>query len=189
MDSTLHAQYDHLRRTVDALTALGKDPRKGELSPAEITIAISRDRLPTPARIKWDEKTKADQTMAANLGQPMKLEPKLRISLRGRSGEGAKFLHAAVSSPILREDSSRIEETPELEIARPRKTKRAAAQHALLSMEKHQEELSETELALCEIRQSGTHERNTGTSAKGACKEKTAEVIEAQVNISATECD
>ncbi|KRX94903.1 hypothetical protein T12_20 [Trichinella patagoniensis] len=47
---------------MNALTALGKDPRKGglregELSAAEITIAISRDRLPTPVRIKWDEKT------------------------------------------------------------------------------------------------------------------------------------
>ncbi|KRX36015.1 hypothetical protein T05_3521 [Trichinella murrelli] len=61
-DMGLSSQYDYLRRTVDALTALGKDPRKGglgegDLSAAEITIAISRDRLPTPVQIKWDEKT------------------------------------------------------------------------------------------------------------------------------------
>ncbi|KRY32212.1 hypothetical protein T01_8746 [Trichinella spiralis] len=56
-DVSLRTHYDFLRRTVDALTALGKDPRKGglregELSAAEITIAISRDCLPTPVRIK-----------------------------------------------------------------------------------------------------------------------------------------
>ncbi|KRZ42721.1 hypothetical protein T4C_414, partial [Trichinella pseudospiralis] len=101
VNSFAYAQYDHLRRTIDVLIALGKDPRKGEMSPTEITTAISRDRLPTPVRIEWNKKTKADQTMAANLGRylqfleeqaelledslldspeagrPMKLEPKI----------------------------------------------------------------------------------------------------------------
>ncbi|KAL1285624.1 hypothetical protein TPS_06244 [Trichinella pseudospiralis] len=53
-------------------------------------------------------------------------------------------------------DSLRIEETPEMKIARPQKRNAA---HAAL--------------------QSGIHERNTGTSAKGACKEKTIELIKA----------
>ncbi|XP_003369535.1 putative translation initiation factor IF-2, partial [Trichinella spiralis] len=61
-DVGLRLQYDYLRGTIDALTALGKDPmkgglREGELSAAEITIAISRNGLLTPVRIKWDEKT------------------------------------------------------------------------------------------------------------------------------------
>ncbi|XP_003370494.1 putative translation initiation factor IF-2, partial [Trichinella spiralis] len=65
-DVGLRLQYDYLRGTIDALTALGKDPmkgglREGELSAAEITIAISRNGLLTPVRIKWDEKTKANE--------------------------------------------------------------------------------------------------------------------------------
>ncbi|KRX96418.1 hypothetical protein T4E_3675 [Trichinella pseudospiralis] len=122
MDSPLHAQYDHMRRTVDALTALGKDPRKGELSPTEITNAISRDRLPTPLRIKWNKKTKVDQTN--ELGTKLRLTP------------GAET------------DEARTKALNWLARTKWRK-------------------------------QSGIHERNTGTSAKGACKEKTIELIKA----------
>ncbi|KRZ70469.1 hypothetical protein T10_10606 [Trichinella papuae] len=73
-DLSLHAQYDYLRRTVDALAVLGKDRRRvalreRELSSTEITFAISRDHLLLPVAIKWDEKTNSDQTMAAHLSQ------------------------------------------------------------------------------------------------------------------------
>ncbi|KRZ79189.1 hypothetical protein T10_3979 [Trichinella papuae] len=63
----LRSHYDNLGPTVEALTALGKDPRKGglregELFSAEITIAISHDRLPTPVRIEWAEEAPASST-------------------------------------------------------------------------------------------------------------------------------
>ncbi|KRY93399.1 hypothetical protein T4D_9089 [Trichinella pseudospiralis] len=122
MDSPLHAQYDHMRRTVDALTALGKDPREGELSPTEITNAISRDRLPTPLRIKWNKKTK-----------------KLRLTPGAETDEARTKALNWLARTKWRKcgDSLRIEETPEMKIARPQK--RNAAHAALYSMRIHQE--------------------------------------------------
>ncbi|KRX64916.1 hypothetical protein T09_7986 [Trichinella sp. T9] len=111
-DVGLRSQYDHLRRTIDALTALGKDPRKGglregELSAAEITIAISHDRLPTPVRIKWDEKTKANETMAADLSEYLQFmgeQAKLLEESRSDRSEPAKLTKPAErrSSPLRR---------------------------------------------------------------------------------------
>ncbi|KRY32999.1 Pro-Pol polyprotein [Trichinella spiralis] len=86
-DVGLSSQYDYLRRTVDALTALGKDPRKdgpreGELSAAEITIAVSPDRLPTPVRINsWKSRGQIDY----NPPSPQSPKPNVEAAL---SGEG-----------------------------------------------------------------------------------------------------
>ncbi|KRZ33989.1 hypothetical protein T4B_11261 [Trichinella pseudospiralis] len=126
VNSFAYAQYDHLRRTIDVLIALGKDPRKGEMSPTEITTAISRDRLPTPVRIEWNKKTKADQTMAANLGRSWQTDE-----------ARAQDLNWLARTKWRRcEDSLRIEETPEMETALLHK--RNAAHAALYSMRTHQ---------------------------------------------------
>ncbi|KRY33161.1 RNA-binding protein 28, partial [Trichinella spiralis] len=63
----LKALCDHLHRNVDALAALGKDPRTAELTAAEILITLSREKLPKMTRIKWDEATKADETARSDL--------------------------------------------------------------------------------------------------------------------------
>ncbi|KRX21135.1 RNA-binding protein 28, partial [Trichinella nelsoni] len=63
----LEALCDHLHRNVDALAALGKDPRTAELTAAEILITLSREKLPKMTRIKWDEATKADETARSDL--------------------------------------------------------------------------------------------------------------------------
>ncbi|KRY32213.1 hypothetical protein T01_8746 [Trichinella spiralis] len=82
-DVSLRTHYDFLRRTVDALTALGKDPRKGglregELSAAEITIAISRDCLPTPVRINsWKSRGRIDE----NPPSPLSPKPNAEAAL------------------------------------------------------------------------------------------------------------
>ncbi|KRZ08186.1 hypothetical protein T11_12864 [Trichinella zimbabwensis] len=54
-DTGLHAHYKYLRRIIDALTALLKNPQP--------------DHLLKPFMIKWDEKIQADETVAANLSK------------------------------------------------------------------------------------------------------------------------
>ncbi|KRX35342.1 hypothetical protein T05_1863 [Trichinella murrelli] len=49
------ALSNHIDRNVDALTALGKDPRTEALTAAECLITVARELLPEQARIKWDE--------------------------------------------------------------------------------------------------------------------------------------
>ncbi|KRZ33776.1 RNA-binding protein 28, partial [Trichinella pseudospiralis] len=63
----LQALCDHLHRNVDALAALGKDPRTAELTAAEMLITLIREKLPKMTRIKWDEVTKADETAQSDL--------------------------------------------------------------------------------------------------------------------------
>ncbi|KRZ41524.1 hypothetical protein T4C_8505 [Trichinella pseudospiralis] len=52
---------------VYSLTALGKDPRNGGLSAAEVMIAVVRERLPNSIRIQWDKLTMENQSMVADL--------------------------------------------------------------------------------------------------------------------------
>ncbi|KRY76642.1 hypothetical protein T4D_8473, partial [Trichinella pseudospiralis] len=52
---------------VYSLTALGKDPRNGGLSAAEVMIAVVRERLPNSVRIQWDKLTMENQSLVADL--------------------------------------------------------------------------------------------------------------------------
>ncbi|KRX34110.1 hypothetical protein T05_14082 [Trichinella murrelli] len=161
-DVGLRSHYDHLRRTIDALTALGKYPRKGglredELSAAEMMIAISRDSLPTPVQIKWDEKTKVNETMVVDLSEylqflgeqaqlleesrsersepakPTKPDAKRRSSPLRRRHDGATFLHTAVADQFaVCEESPRAAETSELGRPTRQAKTRTAQWHRLI---------------------------------------------------------
>ncbi|KRY52739.1 hypothetical protein T03_10326 [Trichinella britovi] len=48
---------------VYSMTALGKDPRNGDLSVAEIMIATVRERPPNSVRIQWDKLTLEDSSL------------------------------------------------------------------------------------------------------------------------------
>ncbi|KRZ01392.1 hypothetical protein T11_7927 [Trichinella zimbabwensis] len=125
--------------------------REGELSSAEIAIAISPDRLPTPVRIKWDERTKANETMAADLSEylqfmreqtqllevsrsdrpepakPTKPEAKRRSSPLRRRHDGATFLHTAVADRLaVCEESPRAAEITEFGRPMPQEKMKAA---------------------------------------------------------------
>ncbi|KRX16267.1 hypothetical protein T07_2731 [Trichinella nelsoni] len=100
---------DYLRRTVDALTALGKHPgkggpREGELSAAEITIAINRDHLPTRFRSSGMRKlvriSAIDKPDRSERAKPAKPEAKRRSSPLRRRHDGATFLHTAVADQL-----------------------------------------------------------------------------------------
>ncbi|KRY38705.1 hypothetical protein T01_2017 [Trichinella spiralis] len=54
---------------VDALTALGKDPRTEELTAAECLITVALELLPKQARIKWDEQTMEDGSAQSDLSR------------------------------------------------------------------------------------------------------------------------
>ncbi|KRY26929.1 hypothetical protein T01_2962 [Trichinella spiralis] len=219
-DVGLRSQYDHLRRTIDALTALGKDPRKGglregELSAAEITIAISRDRLPTPVRIKWDEKTKANETMAADLSEYLQFlgeQAQLLEESRSDRSEPAKLTKPAKrrSSPLRRrhdeatvlqtavadrfavcEESPRAAETSEL--GRPtRQSKTRTPQRAgrCFYCQKHGHIKRNCPDRMGHLATSGrstSGERNSDLSGPKAGKgRKTTEPRKAQVNIATT---
>ncbi|KRX51142.1 hypothetical protein T05_9409 [Trichinella murrelli] len=65
--SDLSAICDECHRGVYSLTALGKDPRNGGLSTAEVIIAVARERLPNSVRIQWDKLTMENQSLVAYL--------------------------------------------------------------------------------------------------------------------------
>ncbi|KRY01026.1 hypothetical protein T4E_5311 [Trichinella pseudospiralis] len=123
--------------------------QEGELFADEITIAISRDQIPTPVRIKWHEKTKANETMAADMSEylrfmgeqaefleesrsdrtakPTQPEAKRRSSPLRRRHDGATFLHAAIASWLDgNEESPRAAEISELGRPTPQESTRAA---------------------------------------------------------------
>ncbi|KRZ54428.1 hypothetical protein T02_13454 [Trichinella nativa] len=219
-DVGLRSQYDHLRRTIDALTALGKDPRKGglregELSAAEITIAISRDRLPTPVRIKWDEKTKANETMAADLSEYLQFlgeQAQLLEESRSDRSEPAKLTKPAErrSSPLRRrhdeatvlqtavadrfavcEESPRAAETSELgRPTRQSKTRTPQRVGRCFYCQKYGHLKRNCPDRMGHLATSGrstSGERNSDLSGPKAGKgRKTAEPRKAQVNIATT---
>ncbi|KRZ75198.1 hypothetical protein T10_477 [Trichinella papuae] len=53
---------DHIDRNVDALTAMGKDPRKAELSAPESLVIAGREKLKWSKLVKADEKLRSDLT-------------------------------------------------------------------------------------------------------------------------------
>ncbi|KRX34782.1 hypothetical protein T05_14607, partial [Trichinella murrelli] len=55
------------RGGVYSLTALGKDPRNGGLSAAEVMIAVARARLPNSVRVQWDKLTMENGSLVADL--------------------------------------------------------------------------------------------------------------------------
>ncbi|KRY45033.1 hypothetical protein T03_15500 [Trichinella britovi] len=211
-DVGLRSQYDHLRRTIDALTALGKDPRKGglregELSAAEITIAISRDRLPTPVRIKWDEKTKANETMAADLSEYLQFmgeQAQLLEESRSDRSEPAKLTKPAKrrSSPLRR----RRDGSPDCRCRPVRRVRRIATsgrdlrvgtinasiedEDATTGWSKHGHLKRNCPDRMGHLATSGrstSGERNSDLSGPKAGKgRKTAEPRKAQVNIATT---
>ncbi|KRY58771.1 hypothetical protein T03_7489 [Trichinella britovi] len=65
------ALSNHIDRNVDALTALGKDPRTEALTAAECLITVARESLPEQARIKWDEQTMEDESAQSDLSRFM----------------------------------------------------------------------------------------------------------------------
>ncbi|KRZ30473.1 hypothetical protein T4B_4446 [Trichinella pseudospiralis] len=65
------ALNDHMDRNVDALTALGKDPRTEALTAADCLITVARELLPEQARIKWDEQTMEDESAQSDLSRFM----------------------------------------------------------------------------------------------------------------------
>ncbi|KRY06605.1 hypothetical protein T12_5070, partial [Trichinella patagoniensis] len=65
--SDLSAICDECHKGVYSLTALGKDPRNGGLSAAEVMIAVARERLPNSVRIQWDKLTMENQSLVADL--------------------------------------------------------------------------------------------------------------------------
>ncbi|KRY86531.1 hypothetical protein T4D_7652 [Trichinella pseudospiralis] len=65
------ALNDHMDRNVDALTALGKDPRTEALTAADCLITVARELLPEQAKIKWDEQTMEDESAQSDLSRFM----------------------------------------------------------------------------------------------------------------------
>ncbi|KRZ81526.1 hypothetical protein T08_11933, partial [Trichinella sp. T8] len=65
------ALSNHIDRNVDALTALGKDPRTEALTAAECLITVARESLPEQSRIKWDEQTMEDESAQSDLSRFM----------------------------------------------------------------------------------------------------------------------
>ncbi|KRZ66508.1 hypothetical protein T10_12924 [Trichinella papuae] len=61
--------FEHMSQNVDALTALGKDPRTSELTVAECLIALARELLPFRTKIKWDELAAADESAHSDLSR------------------------------------------------------------------------------------------------------------------------
>ncbi|KRX41788.1 hypothetical protein T05_10162, partial [Trichinella murrelli] len=98
--------------------------REGELSSAEITIAISRDCLPTPVRIKWDERTKA-----ADLSEYLQFmgEQAQHLEESRQRLDGAKFLHTIVADQLaVCGESPRAAEISELGRPMPHEKMKAA---------------------------------------------------------------
>ncbi|KRZ57753.1 putative protein tag-76 [Trichinella nativa] len=58
---------DECHRGVYSLTALGKYPRNGGLSTAEVMIAVARARLPNSVCVQWDKLTMENQSLVADL--------------------------------------------------------------------------------------------------------------------------
>ncbi|KRX58675.1 hypothetical protein T06_6637, partial [Trichinella sp. T6] len=58
---------DECHRGVYSLTALGKYPRNGGLSAAEVMIAVARARLPNSVCVQWDKLTMENQSLVADL--------------------------------------------------------------------------------------------------------------------------
>ncbi|KRY76216.1 hypothetical protein T4B_6818 [Trichinella pseudospiralis] len=201
--------YDYLRRTVDALTALGKDPRKGglregELSAAEIMIAISRDRLPTPVRIKWDERTKANETMAAGLSEYLRFVGEQAQLLEESRSDGSKVVKPTNpdakrrSSPLRRRHDgvtilhAAIAKRSELGRPAPQEDTRAAPRFGrCFHCHRHEHHKRNCPDRKC-------HPATSGWSTSGVCnsdvsgkkagrKRKTVEPRKAQVNIAPTE--
>ncbi|KRY55050.1 hypothetical protein T03_8481 [Trichinella britovi] len=67
----MKALSNHIDRNVDALIALGKDPRTEALTAAECLITVARELLPEQARIKWDEQTMEDESAQSDLSRFM----------------------------------------------------------------------------------------------------------------------
>ncbi|KRZ18721.1 hypothetical protein T11_10456 [Trichinella zimbabwensis] len=65
------ALSDHIDHNVDALTALGKDPRTAALTAADCLITFARELLPEQTRIKWDELTMEDELAQSDLSRFM----------------------------------------------------------------------------------------------------------------------
>ncbi|KRZ66613.1 hypothetical protein T10_7670 [Trichinella papuae] len=64
---TMERLSDHIDRNVDALTALGKDPRGTEISAAEMLVIGYRERITAASRIEWDKLVKADERLRSDL--------------------------------------------------------------------------------------------------------------------------
>ncbi|KRZ75006.1 hypothetical protein T10_6967 [Trichinella papuae] len=64
---TMENLSDHIDRNVDALTALGKDPRGTEISAAEMLVIGYRERITAASRIEWDKRVKADERLRSDL--------------------------------------------------------------------------------------------------------------------------
>ncbi|KRZ54421.1 hypothetical protein T02_9341 [Trichinella nativa] len=211
-DMGLSSQYDYLRRIVDALTALGKDPRKGglregDLFAAEITIAISRDRLPTPVQIKWDEKTcqnicsswenklhswKSCGQIDQNPPTPQSPKPNVEAALSGEGTTMRRFstLPLRISLPC----AENRQEWQSSDLGRPMSHEKKKAQQwygRCFYCQKHGHSKRN-----CPDRKS--HPTASGRSASGVCnsdfsgpkagKERmTIEPRKAQVNIATTE--
>ncbi|KRX75420.1 Death-associated protein kinase dapk-1 [Trichinella sp. T6] len=63
------ALSNHIDRNLDALTALGKDPRTEALTAAECLITVAQELLPEQARIKWDEQTMEDESAQSDFSR------------------------------------------------------------------------------------------------------------------------
>ncbi|KRX17355.1 hypothetical protein T07_12984 [Trichinella nelsoni] len=124
--SDLSTICDECHRGVYSLTALGKDPRNGGLSAAEVMIAVARERLPNSVRIQWDKLTMENGSLVADLpgflrflqeqveladttrrARELRLEDKRSENAsekQGSSGKGREtqktvaFLHSAVEA-------------------------------------------------------------------------------------------
>ncbi|KRZ70204.1 hypothetical protein T10_3624 [Trichinella papuae] len=63
------ALCDHMHQNVDALTALGKDPRASELTAADCLITLARELLLDPTKINWDEMTMENDSAQSDLSR------------------------------------------------------------------------------------------------------------------------
>ncbi|KRZ05954.1 hypothetical protein T11_1268 [Trichinella zimbabwensis] len=128
IDSTLHAQYDDLRRTFDTLTALGKDPRKGAVQEG----STLRELIARPPRNCQTDEARAKALKWLARMKCRKCEASLRCVLILRH----------IKENNLKEDWLPVESGSQVPVV-----------------------------------------RDIGACGKGACKEKTAELIKTQSTV------
>ncbi|KRZ17369.1 hypothetical protein T11_14827 [Trichinella zimbabwensis] len=109
---TMENLSDHIDRNVDALTALGKDPRGTKISAAEMPVIGYRERIAAASRIEWDKRRfiqEQAEAMAESHGagrnRDQETSSKSQLSntttqkgsLPVRDRRTATFLHASVA--------------------------------------------------------------------------------------------
>ncbi|KRZ10655.1 hypothetical protein T11_14041 [Trichinella zimbabwensis] len=83
---TMEKLSDHIDRNVDALTALGKDPRGTEISAAEMIVIVFRERIAAASRIEWDKLVKADEKLRSSVLSESKRKRWLTLTAQGATG-------------------------------------------------------------------------------------------------------